>query len=196
MGGSLFDQLKKTGLVDKNKAQQASKKKHLQSKQQKGKKAGKTDESKLRAQQVQAEQAARDRELNLKQKQAAEQKASAAQIRQLIEMNRIDDDGDIGFNFVDDSNVQQIYVSEKVQDELVRGQLAIIKLQNRYELVPVKVAEKIALRDSSCVILCNAVSAIDSDDDDLYADYKVPDDLMWSLIGYRNEKDTGNKWII
>lgn len=179
MGGSLFDQLKKTGLVDKNKAQQASKKKHLQSKQQKGKKAGKTDESKLRAQQVQAEQAARDRELNLKQKQAAEQKAIAAQIRQLIEMNRIDDDGDIGFNFVDDSNVQQIYVSEKVQDELVRGQLAIIKLQNRYELVPVKVAEKIALRDSSCVILCNAVSAIDSDDDDLYADYRVPDDLMW-----------------
>ena len=179
MGGSLFDQLKKTGLVDKNKAQQASKKKHLQSKQQKGKKAGKTDESKLRAQQVQVEQAARDRELNLKQKQAAEQKAIAAQIRQLIEMNRIDDDGDIGFNFVDDSNVQQIYVSEKVQDELVRGQLAIIKLQNRYELVPVKVAEKIALRDSSCVILCNAVSAIDSDDDDLYADYKVPDDLMW-----------------
>jgi hypothetical protein len=165
--------------VDKNKAQQASKKKHLQSKQQKGKKAGKTDESKLRAQQVQVEQAARDRELNLKQKQAAEQKAIAAQIRQLIEMNRIDDDGDIGFNFVDDSNVQQIYVSEKVQDELVRGQLAIIKLQNRYDLVPVKVAEKIALRDSSCVILCNAVSAIDSDDDDLYADYKVPDDLMW-----------------
>ena len=179
MGGSLFDQLKKTGLVDKNKAQQASKKKHLQSKQQKGKKAGKTDESKLRAQQVQVEQAARDRELNLKQKQAAEQKAIAAQIRQLIEMNRIDDDGDIGFNFVDDSNVQQIYVSEKVQDELVRGQLAIIKLQNRYDLVPVKVAEKIALRDSSCVILCNAVSAIDSDDDDLYADYKVPDDLIW-----------------
>lgn len=179
MGGSLFDQLKKTGLVDKNKAQQASKKKHRQNKQQKGKKAGKPDENKLRAQQVQAEQAARDRELNLKQKQAAEQKAIAAQIRQLIEMNRIDDDGDIGFNFVDDSNVQQIYVSEKVQDELVRGQLAIIKLQNRYDLVPSKVAEKIALRDSSCVILCNAVSAIDSDDDDLYADYRVPDDLMW-----------------
>ena len=179
MGGSLFDQLKNTGLVDKNKAQQVSKKKHRLNKQQKGKKAGKPDENKLRAQQIQAEQAARDRELNLKQKQAAEQKAIAAQIRQLIEMNRLDVDGEIGFNFVDDSNVQQIYVSEKVQDELVRGQLAIIKLENRYDLVPAKVAEKIALRDTSCVILCNAGNATDSDDDDLYADYKIPDDLMW-----------------
>lgn len=179
MGGSLFDQLKKTGLVDKNKAQQASKKKHRLSRQQKGKKAGKPDESKLRAQQVQAKQVALDRELNLKQKQAAEQKAIAAQIRQLIEMNRLDVDGEIGFNFVDDSNVQQIYVSEKVQDELVRGQLAIIKLENRYDLVPAKVAEKIALRDTSCVILCNSGNAKDSDDDDLYADYKIPDDLMW-----------------
>ena len=178
MGGSLFDQLKKTGLVDQNKAQKVSKKKHRLNKQQKGKKAGKPDENKLRAQQIQADQAARDRELNLKQKQAAEQKAIAAQIRQLIEMNRIDDDGEIGFNFVDDSNVHQIYVSEKVQDELVRGQLAIIKLQNRYNLVPAKVAEKIALRDASCVILCNTVNTKDSDDD-LYADYKVPDDLMW-----------------
>ena len=165
--------------MDKNKAQQASKKKHRLSKQQKGKKTGKPGESMLRAQQVQTEQAARDRVLNLKQKQAAEKKAIAAQIRQLIEMNRLDVDGEIGFNFVDDSNVQQIYVSEKVQDELVRGQLAIIKLENRYDLVPAKVAEKIALRDTSCVILCNAGNAKDSDDDDLYADYKVPDDLMW-----------------
>ena len=180
MGGSLFDQLKKTGLVDKNKAKQASKKKHLQSKQNKGKKkAGQPDESKLRAQQIQAEQAARDRELNLKQKQAAEQKAITAQIRQLVEMSIVDDDGEIGFNFVDDSNVQQVYVSEKVQDGLVRGQLAIVKLQDSYNLVPARVAEKIALRDSSCVILCNTASDEDSDNDDLYADYKVPDDLMW-----------------
>ena len=179
MGGSLFDQLKKTGLVDKNKAKQASKKKHLQSKQKKGKKPRQPDQSKLRAQQIQAEQAARDRELNLKQKLAAEQKAITAQIRQLVEMNRIDGDGDIGFNFVDDSNVQQIYVSEKVQDELVRGQLAIIKLLDIYNLVPARVAEKIALRDSACVILCNTASDEDSDNDDLYADYKVPDDLMW-----------------
>lgn len=179
MSGSLFDQLKKTGLVDKNKAKQASKNKHRQKKQQKGKTVGKPDESKLRAQQLQAEKAARDRELNLKQKQVAEQKAIAAQIRQLIEMNKIDGDGEIGFNFVDDSNVQQIYVSEKVQDELVRGQLAIIKLQDRYDLVPARVVEKIAQRDSSCVILCNAGNSKDSDDDDLYADFKVPDDLMW-----------------
>ena len=180
MGNSLFDQLKETGLVDKNTAKQVRKQKHKQTRQQKGKKGAQPDESKLRAQQLQEEKAARDRELNLQQKMVAEKKAIAAQIKQLVEMNRIEhNDGEIGFNFVDDNNVQQIYVTEKIQDELVRGRLAIIKLSKSYDLVPAGVADKIALRNPSCVILCNEPQKELSDDEDPYADYQVPDDLMW-----------------
>ena len=180
MGNSLFDQLKETGLVDKNTAKQVRKQKHKQTRQQKGKKGAQPVESKLRAQQLQEEKAARDRELNLQQKMAAEKKAIAAQIKQLVEMNRIEqNDGEIGFNFVDDNNVQQIYVTEKIQDELVRGRLAIIKLAKGYDLVPTGVADKIALRNPSCVILCNEPKKELSDDEDPYADYQVPDDLMW-----------------
>jgi len=180
LGNSLFDQLKETGLVDKNTAKQVRKQKHKQTRQQKGKKGAKPDESKLHAQQVQEEKAARDRELNLQQKMAAEKKAIAAQIKQLVEMNRIEhNDGEIGFNFVDDNNVQQINVTEKIQDELVRGRLAIIKLAKSYDLVPTGVADKIALRNPSSVILCNEPQKELSDDEDPYADYQVPDDLMW-----------------
>jgi len=180
LGNSLFDQLKETGLVDKNTAKQVRKQKHKQTRQQKGKKGAQPVESKLRAQQLQEEKAARDRELNLQQKMAAEKKAIAAQIKQLVEMNRIEqNDGEIGFNFVDDNNVQQIYVTEKIQDELVRGRLAIIKLAKGYDLVPTGVADKIALRNPSCVILCNEPKKELSDDEDPYADYQVPDDLMW-----------------
>jgi len=180
LGNSLFDQLKETGLVDKNTAKQVRKQKHKQTRQQKGKKGSQPAESKLRAQQLQEEKAARDRELNLQQKMAAEKKAIAAQIKQLVEMNRIEqNDGEIGFNFVDDNNVQQIYVTEKIQDELVRGRLAIIKLAKSYDLVPTGVADKIALRNPSCVILCNESQKELSDDEDPYADYQVPDDLMW-----------------
>ncbi len=180
MGSSLFDQLKKTGLVDDKKAHQAKKEKQKQAKQQKGKKAKPLAESKLRAQQALAEKVARDRELNQRRKQAAEQIAIAAQIKQLIQMNRIEDyEGEIGYNFTDGNKVQRIHVTEKLQSQLVRGRLAIVKLGDGYELVPARVAEKIELRDSSCVILCNEVQSHESDEDDPYADFQVPDDLMW-----------------
>lgn len=180
MGNSLFDQLQKTGLVDEKKAHQAKKDKQKQAKQQKGKKAKPLAESKLLAQQAQAKKQARDRELNQQRKQAAEQTAIAAQIKQLIQMNRIDNsDGEIEFNFTDGNKVQRLYVAEKLQGQLVRGRLAIVKLGESYELVPAGVAEKIELRAPSCVILCNVVQSHESDEDDPYADFQVPDDLMW-----------------
>ncbi len=177
MGNSLFDQLKKTGLVDEKRAK---KDRYKQAKQQKGKKAKPIPESKLLAQQAQAEKVARDRELNQQRKLAAEQVAIAAQIKQLIQMNRIEDaSGDIVFNFTDRNKVQRLYVTNDLHAQLVRGRLAIVKLADGYELVPTGVAEKIKLRDPSCIILCNAAEADDIDEDDPYVDFQVPDDLMW-----------------
>ncbi|GBE09024.1 hypothetical protein BMS3Abin11_02152 [bacterium BMS3Abin11] len=184
MGNSLFDQLNKSGLVDKNKAKQAKKEKHRQAKKHKGRQTKPLDKSKLRAQQVQTEKAQRDRELNQQRKQAAEKKAIAAQIKQLIEMNRIEADetesnAEIAFNFVDGKNVQRFYVTEKLQEQLIRGHLVIVKLESSYNLVPAGIAEKIILRDPSCVMHCAATEPVESDVDDPYADYQVPDDLMW-----------------
>lgn len=183
MGNSLFDQLKKSGLIDKKKATQARKEKHKRVKQKKGKqaKAKPLVESKQWVQQAQTEKVARDRELNQQRKQAAEQKAVAAQVKQLIQINRIEEiEGKVGFNFVDDNQVQRLYVTSELQDQLTRGSLAIVKLAGSYDLVPAGVAEKIKLRDPSRVILCNVAQPKDSSDaDDPYAEYQVPDDLMW-----------------
>ena len=180
MGNSLFDQLKKSGLIDEKKAKQAKKEKHRQVKQLKGKKAKPLVESKLHAQKVNAEKVARVRELNQQRKKAAEQNAIAAQIKQIIQTNRIENDhGQIRFNFVDDNKVRLLYVTEKLQDQLSLGYLAIVKFEGSYDLVPADVAEKIKLRDPSYVILCNTAQSKGSDADDPYADYQVPDDLMW-----------------
>ncbi len=180
MGNSLFDQLQKSGLVNEQKAKQAKKDKQKQAKQQKSKKAKPVAESKLLAQQAQAEKVARDRELNQQRKQAAEQVAMAAQIKQLIQMNCIEDSqGDIAFNFTDGNKVQRLYVTDELHAQLVRGRLAVVKLADGYELVPAGVAEKIKLRDPSCVLVCNEVESDAVDGDDPYADFQVPDDLMW-----------------
>jgi len=180
MGNSLFDQLKQAGLVDEKKASKLKQEQRKTGKQQKGKKARITDENKLRAQQAVAEKAARDRVLNKERNKAADRKAVAAQINQLIEMNRVADrDGEIAFNFTDDGKVQRIYVSEEIHQQLGRGYLAVARFVDRYELVPVPVAERIKLRDESRILVCNTPKADTIDEDDPYADYKVPDDLMW-----------------
>lgn len=181
MGNSMFDQLQKSGLVDKGKAQKA-KREQYKNKKQKNKKgsAGQTDEAKLLAQKAHAEKVERDRKLNQERKEAEEKKAVAAQIRQLIETNRIENEnGELIYNFTDGSLVKRLYVTEKVQKQLAAGRLSIAKLGEGYELVPLPVAEKIMQRDLECIILCEQTSEPEPDEDDPYADYKIPDDLMW-----------------
>lgn len=180
MGNSLFDQLKKSGLIDEKKAKQAKKEKHKQAKKLKGKQSKPLTESKLHAQKIQAEKVARVLELNQQRKQVAEQNALNAQIKQIIQTNRVENvDGQVKFNFVDNNKVRLLYVTEHLQNQLAKGQLAIVKLEGRYDLVPIEAAEKIKLRDQSCVILCNNNQSEGKDSNDPYADYQVPDDLMW-----------------
>lgn len=181
MGNSLFDQLKKSGLVDKQKAQKAKQSQYKKEKQKVKKgSAPPLDEAKLLSQKALAEKVERDRQLNLQRKEEAEQKAIAAQIRLLIETNRVEDrEGDIAYNFTDDTKVKRLYLSEKVHKHLIAGRLAIAKLGESYELVPVPVAQKIKQRDDRCIITCGHAVEQEHDEIDPYADYKIPDDLMW-----------------
>lgn len=178
---SLQDQLLKAGLVDKKKAQKAQKVKHEQAKLKRKNKIETVDETRLAAQKSQAEKVERDRQLNLQRKQEAEQRAITAQIRQLIEMNRQEKGtGDISYNFTDGSKVTHIYVDERQQRQLGNGHLAIVRLDGHYEIVPSTVSGKIALRDESYLVYCNKGKAQTVvDEDDPYAEFKVPDDLMW-----------------
>jgi uncharacterized protein YaiL (DUF2058 family) len=176
---SLQDQLMKAGLVDAKKAKQVNKDKRKAAKVQKKSKQVVVDETKLQAQQAREEKAERDRQLNAERKAEADKKAVAAQIKQLIEMNlQSKGGGDIPYNFTDGKQIKKIHVSAAVQEQLTRGRLAIVKLGEGYELVPVPVADKIAERDES-VVLSVAAAQDQMDEDDPYADYQIPDDLMW-----------------
>jgi len=179
MANSFGDQLLKAGLVNKDQLNKAKKSKHKQNKQKKKQTGAVVNEATESARQTAAEKAARDRELNRQQKEAVERKAVQAQIRQLVEMNRLPrDDGELGYNFQDGTAIRKIFVSEQTRDKLGRGLLAIVKLDTGYEVIPSVVAEKIKLRDESCIV-SQAATQAETGDDDAYADYKVPDDLMW-----------------
>lgn len=172
---SLKDQLMKAGLANAKQVRRAEHEKRQMAKDPNAETADKIAAKAL------AEKAERDRELNRRQQQEKEQRAIAAQVRQLVEGHRIDrKGGDVPFQFTDEKKVKKLYVKPAQQTQLVNGQVAIVRLGEGYELVPTVVAEKIRQRDEATVVLLNSRKAASAvDEDDPYAAYQIPDDLMW-----------------
>lgn len=179
---SLQDQLLKAGLADPKKAKAIRNEKRKQRKQQ-PKGAVETSESQLRVQQAREEKAERDRQLNLQRQKEAEKKAIQAQIRQLVETNRLDRSrGDESYQFVHDKKIKKIFVESAMVDPLSRGRLAIVYVNDQYEVVADAVARKIMERDEQAVIVLHdrkQADQADTNEDDPYAGYEIPDDLMW-----------------
>jgi uncharacterized protein len=176
---SLQDQLRKAGLVNDKKLKKAQRVKHAHDMERKAHGAA-NDDPALAAQRARAEKAARDRALNEERDRQTSAKALAAQIRQLIELNRQPrDDGDIAFNFKDGRAIRKMLVTRRQQDGLASGRLAIVKLDDRYELVPTAAAAKIRQRDAATVVLCNDATDSVPAADDPYAKFQIPDDLDW-----------------
>jgi len=136
----------------------------------------------LRHASAQSAKVARDLALNKKQQEKAEQRARAAQIKQLIEQNRVPrGESDERFNFVDGGRVKFIGVTADIRRRLMAGELVIVRHERIYEVVPAATAQRIKERDARALV--PAVAAADPADvppvDDAYKDFAVPDDLMW-----------------
>jgi len=176
---SLQEQLLKAGLIDKNKAKQANQDKSKQKKVERKTGTQSVDEVRLAALETQRKNAERARELNAQRDAAARQKAILAQIAQMVQQNRQGKgNGDIAYNFTHGSKIERIYVSAAVQGHLMAGRLVIVRLGDATELVPRVIADKIAERDPALVVRVNKSSAV-VEEDDPYAAYQIPDDLMW-----------------
>ncbi|MDI1302309.1 MAG: DUF2058 domain-containing protein [bacterium] len=172
---SLKDQLLKSGLTNAKKARKAEHEKRQDAKNPDAETAQKI------ALQAIAEKTERDRELNRVQQQEKAHRELGAQVRQMIATQRLPrQGGDIAYQFTDAKKIKKLYVNAEQQGQLTRGQIAIVRLGEAYELVPTVVAEKIRTRDEAAIVLLNArASAEAADADDPYADYRIPDDLMW-----------------
>ncbi len=179
MGNSLQDQLLKAGLADQKKLREVKQQKRKKAKQPQNTKA-QSDEAQQQAEQAVAEKQARDRELNQQKQAEAKAKEVTAQIKQIIEQNKVKlDEGDVAYHFTHGSVVKKLYVTAKTQSQLVQGNLAIAAYADGYALVPANVVEKIQQRDPNWFVLCNKSSEETAAEDDPYAQYTVPDDLMW-----------------
>ncbi|WP_067707458.1 MULTISPECIES: DUF2058 domain-containing protein [unclassified Erwinia] len=175
---TLQEQMLKAGLVTSKKmakVQKTAKKSRVQAR-----------EAREAVEENKKSQLERDKQLNEQQKQAALSKEYKAQVKQLIEMNRVViAKGSIDFNFTDNNLIKKIAVDKTTQTQLINGRLAIARLvadnggESQYAIIPASVADKIAQRDANSIVLNSALSQEEQDEDDPYADFKVPDDLMW-----------------
>ena len=184
MSNPFQDQLLKAGVVTKQqvkKAQSASSKKK---KEQRSKKNNNVvDENKLKAQQAAKEKADRDKELNQRKEEQAKQKALSVEIDQLITTNLIkrNEKCDIVYNFEHRKKVNRIYVNADMKQRIIDGKLGIARIEGRYELIPKLIAERIQQRNDKRVILFESTDTDEQtvDENDPYAEFQVPDDLMW-----------------
>ncbi|MCG5495585.1 MULTISPECIES: DUF2058 domain-containing protein [Ectothiorhodospira] len=181
MANSLHEQLLKAGLVDEKKLKQARHASPKKKKKGKGKAAAEPAQPSA-AEEARRREAERSRELNRQQKEAAERKALEAQIRQLIDTHRQDrEGGEIAYNFQHGKLIRHLHVTPEQRDRLGNGRMAIVALEDGYEVVTREGADKIAERDADRVVVCNDPDPRDKakDEDDPYAGYEIPDDLMW-----------------
>ncbi len=184
MAGSLQDQLLKMGVVDKKKAKKSQHQKRAKvNKTRKAAKSGqKVDQQGIHQQLQQAEQEKqqRDLELNKQRDEARAKKALLAEVRQIIEQHqvKVEETAEIAYNFTYDGKVKKMYVDQEQHKQLTLGRLAIAVDEQRYILIPDKIADKIANRSPASVIRIKQETSSNQEDDP-YADYQIPDDLMW-----------------
>jgi len=176
MSMSLRDQLLQAGLASNKQSKEAERQLRQQERERqqlpKHKRAS-APGAELAAQQAQLAKAARDQDLNRRQKEQAERKARHAQIEQLIEQNRLPPaQTDERYNFVDGNKIRHIPADHSLRQRLSRGEIAIVRRNGGYELVPAETAARIRERDACAVIELGAAHDAATTDG-------VPDDLRW-----------------
>jgi len=174
------EQLLKAGIVSKQQVQKANKEKQKKKKQQRNTKQAVVDETQRKAQQAAKQKEKRDRELNQRKEEQARKKAISAEINQLINSHRIErnEECDIAYNFEHQKKVKRIYVNQDMRQQIIKGKLGIARIDGRYELVPRTIAEKIQQRNEKRIVLFDDTQT-EVDENDPYAKYPIPDDLIW-----------------
>lgn len=180
MRNPLQDQLLKAGLVKKAQVAQVARE---QAKQRQGKAPPAPSAQQLDAGRARAERAERDRALAAERNAQARAHEQRAQARQIVDTQRVRCGGDLPYRFADGGAIRAVQVDAPQRAQLAGGALVIARLDEGYALLPRAAAEKVRVRDASMIVLDHAATPADTppatDDDAYYAQFEVPDDLVW-----------------
>jgi uncharacterized protein YaiL (DUF2058 family) len=178
----LQEQLLKAGLVKKSKVAQVARE---QDKARHAKGPADPNDIQREAERVRQEKVERDRALEAGRKAQSRSAELRAQARQIIQDKKVPRAGDSEYRFTADGAIRTLLVNDDLRRKLSAGVLVIARLDDRYELLPRAAGDKVRERDASLVVLDHGQAggsepaAATSEDDAYYAQFKVPDDLVW-----------------
>lgn len=178
----LQEQLLKAGLVKKSKVAEVARE---QNKARHAKAPAEPSEIQREAERVRAEKAERDRALAAERKAQAQAAELRAQARQIIEDRKVPRAGESEYRFTEDGVIRTLLLNEDLRRKLSTGALVIARIDDRHELLPRAAADKVRERDAGMIVLDHGQDAgtepvaATSEDDAYYAQFKVPDDLIW-----------------
>ena len=179
-GNPLQEQLLKAGLVKKSKLAEVAREQH---KARHGKGAPVPSEIQRDAERARAEKVERDRALEAERKAQARAAELHAQARQIVQDRKVPRSGEVEYRFTADGAIRTLLVNDDLKKKLSTGALVIARIDDRYELLPRVAADKVRERDAAMIVLdhgqANEPAAATSEDDAYYAQFKVPDDLVW-----------------
>lgn len=177
----LQEQLLKAGLVKKSQVAEAARQ---QNKARQGKGPATAGEIQREAERARAEKVERDRAIAAERNAQARLAELRAQARQIIQDRKIRRSGESEYRFSADGAIRTLLVNDELRRQLSTGALVIARLDEHYELLPRLAADKVRERDASLIVVDHGLAdatpaAATSEDDAYYAQFKVPDDLIW-----------------
>lgn len=179
MRNPLQEQLLKAGLAKKAKLAEVVRE---QNKQRHAKGPQTVPVDKVDTQRLQQERAERDRAIAAERNAQARAHEVKAQIRQIIDANRVKGDGEIAYAFTDDGRIKNLLVGTQQRALLIAGGLIIARDGDGYVMLLRSAADKVAVRDASQIVVDHGQrdpASLTSEEDQHYAQFQVPDDLIW-----------------
>jgi len=186
---ALQAQLLKAGLVKKSQVSQVA---NQQARARVDKGDARTAEiaaaaetARIEAERARAEKVERDRLLAAEanaQRRAAELRAQA---RQIIKDKKVPAKGEADYRFEHAGAIRTLLMSEALRKQVIDGALVVVVDGSGYALLPRPAAVQVRERDAQLIALDNASrdyvepSTGNAEDDAYYAQFQVPDDLVW-----------------
>lgn len=180
---ALQEQLLKAGLAKKSQASAAARE---QAKARQGKAPDASAEVQREAERVRLEKVERDRAIAAErnaQLRATEQKAQA---RQIVKTHAVPHAGDSEYRFSDGDAIRTLWIDPKLRKALSGGALVIVTNGEGHALLPRAAAEKVRERAPELVVVdhgeagqSTVASTGNAEDDAYYAQFQIPDDLVW-----------------
>ena len=173
MSESLRDQLLKSGLARKFKAEQTKPAKPPYRPAPQKRERSEIDLAKAYALRDNNERAERDREQREAEQRAREKKERRQRLTQILNGKALNaQDADIARHFPHANKIRRVYVTATQLPRLNGGELGVVQLAGRYLIVDVDTAKAVrAVDPESLVLLCDPMETVAEDG--------VPSDLVW-----------------